>query len=41
MLKVKGADGHVATWTLEGMSPANLQLDGWTNKSLSPAIRSS
>jgi hypothetical protein len=34
ILKVKRADGRVATWTLEGMSPSNLQLDGWTNKSL-------
>ena len=37
ILKVKGTDGHVATWTLEGMSPANLQLDGWTSKSLKPS----
>jgi Family of unknown function (DUF6152) len=34
ILKVKGADGHVGTWTLEGMSPSNLQLDGWNAKSL-------
>jgi hypothetical protein len=36
LLKVKGADGHVATWTLEGMSAVNLQHDGWNNKSLKP-----
>jgi hypothetical protein len=36
ILKVHGSDGHVATWTLEGMSASNLQLDGWTNKSLKP-----
>jgi hypothetical protein len=34
ILKVRGADGQVATWTLEGMSPSNLQLDGWNAKSL-------
>jgi Family of unknown function (DUF6152) len=36
ILKVKGTDGRLATWMLEGMSPSNLQLDGWTNKSLKP-----
>jgi len=36
ILKVKGTDGRVATWTLEGMSPSRLETDGWTSKSLKP-----
>jgi hypothetical protein len=40
VLKVKGADGRVATWTLEGMAPAVLERDGWNRNTSSPAIRS-
>jgi hypothetical protein len=36
ILKAKGADGHVATWTLEGMPPSSLERDGWTRTTLRP-----
>jgi hypothetical protein len=36
VLKVKGTDGRVATWTLEGMAPASLERDGWNRNTLKP-----
>lgn len=36
ILKVKGKDGRVATWTLEGGPPSFLERDGWTAKTLKP-----
>ena len=34
VLEVKGADGSVMMWKLEGASPSVLARDGWSNKSL-------
>src|SRR4029450_83608 len=34
LLEVKGSDGGVAVWTLEGGTPSSLTRDGWTNKSI-------
>jgi hypothetical protein len=34
LLEVKGSDGSVAVWTLEGGTPSSLTRDGWTNKSI-------
>jgi hypothetical protein len=36
LLDVKGDNGDVATWSLEGDSPSHLARDGWTSKSLKP-----
>ena len=36
ILRVKGADGHTVTWTLEGPSPTSLVRDGWSVKCLKP-----
>jgi hypothetical protein len=36
ILKVKGKDGSVETWTLEGQPTAMLEREGWTNKTLKP-----
>ena len=36
ILKVKGKDGRVETWTLEGQPTAMLERDGWTNRTLKP-----
>jgi hypothetical protein len=36
ILKVKGKDGRVATWTLEGPPPSFLERDGWTSRTLKP-----
>jgi hypothetical protein len=36
ILKVKGKDGRVETWTLEGQPTAMLERDGWTNHTLKP-----
>ena len=35
-LKVKGKDGRVETWTLEGQPTAMLEREGWTAKTLKP-----
>jgi Family of unknown function (DUF6152) len=34
LLQVKGQDGNVVTWNLEGASPSALVRDGWSSKSL-------
>jgi Family of unknown function (DUF6152) len=36
LLEVKGSDGSVTVWTLEGGTPSSLTRDGWTNKSIKP-----
>jgi hypothetical protein len=36
VLKVKGQDGSITVWNLEGQTPAALTRDGWSKKSLSP-----
>ncbi|HEY6258270.1 MAG TPA: DUF6152 family protein [Xanthobacteraceae bacterium] len=36
ILKVRGKDGNVATWTLEGNPPTALERDGWTRATLKP-----
>jgi hypothetical protein len=36
LLRVKGKDGRVETWTLEGQPTAMLERQGWTNKTLKP-----
>jgi hypothetical protein len=36
LLKVKGADGRIATWTLEGVAGSTLGREGWTSKNLKP-----
>src|SRR5579863_7536719 len=36
LMKVKGADGRIATWWLEGVAGETLGRDGWTSKSLKP-----
>jgi len=36
VVKAKGPDGRVATWTLEGVAASSLQRDGWTNRTLKP-----
>jgi hypothetical protein len=35
-LKVKGKDGRVETWTLEGQPTTMLEREGWTAKTLRP-----
>jgi hypothetical protein len=35
-LKVKGKDGSVETWTLEGQPTPMLEREGWTAKTLKP-----
>jgi hypothetical protein len=36
VLKVKGTDGRIVTWTLEGMPPSFLERDGWSRNTLKP-----
>jgi hypothetical protein len=36
VLKVKGKDGRVETWTLEGQPTAMLERAGWTRTTLKP-----
>jgi hypothetical protein len=36
LLEVKGADGSVVVWNLEGGAPSLLTRDGWTSHSLKP-----
>src|SRR5258708_21022049 len=36
ILKVKGKDGRVENWTLEGQPTAMLEREGWTNRTLKP-----
>jgi hypothetical protein len=36
VMKAKGPDGRVATWTLEGPPPTFLDRDGWTRATLKP-----
>jgi len=36
VLKVKGKDGRVETWTLEGQPTAMLEREGWTRATLKP-----
>lgn len=36
ILKVKGKDGRVETWTLEGEPTPMLEREGWTNRTLKP-----
>jgi hypothetical protein len=36
LLKVKGQDGKIATWNLEGMGPTALEGRGWTSHTLKP-----
>jgi hypothetical protein len=35
-LKVKGKDGRIETWTLEGQPTAMLEREGWTRQTLKP-----
>ena len=37
LLEVKGADGKVVIWNLEGGAPSLLTRDGWSSQSLKPA----
>ena len=34
VLQVKGQDGNVTVWNLEGQTPSALTRDGWSKKSL-------
>jgi hypothetical protein len=36
ILKVKGKDGRVETWTLEGQPTPMLEREGWTRQTLKP-----
>jgi Family of unknown function (DUF6152) len=36
ILKVKGKDGRVETWTLEGQPTAMLEREGWSRQTLKP-----
>ncbi len=36
VLVVQGNDGETTTWTLEGVSPAELGRSGWSSKVLKP-----
>jgi hypothetical protein len=36
ILKVKGKDGRVETWTLEGQPTAALEREGWNKQTLKP-----
>ncbi len=36
ILKVKGKDGRLETWTLEGQPTVMLEREGWTAKTLKP-----
>jgi hypothetical protein len=36
ILKVKGKDGRLETWSLEGQPPATLQREGWNSRTLRP-----
>jgi Family of unknown function (DUF6152) len=34
ILRVKGTDGNVTVWSLEGQSPSALVRDGWSGKAI-------
>ena len=36
LFQVKGADGSVTTWSLEGLSASALVRDGWSGKAINP-----
>jgi hypothetical protein len=36
---VKGADGKVVEWSIEGSSPNGLRRQGWSSKSLLPGMK--
>jgi len=36
VMKAKGPDGHVTTWTLEGVAASGLERDGWNRATLKP-----
>ncbi len=36
ILRVKGKDGNVTVWSLEGQSPSALVRDGWSSKAINP-----
>ena len=36
ILRVKGKDGNVTVWSLEGGSPSALVRDGWSGKAINP-----
>jgi hypothetical protein len=36
IMKVKGKDGRLETWTLEGQPTAMLEREGWNSKTLKP-----
>jgi Family of unknown function (DUF6152) len=36
ILRVKGKDGRIETWTLEGQPTAMLEREGWTRATLKP-----
>lgn len=36
VLRVKGADGKVTVWSLEGQSPSALVRDGWSGTTINP-----
>jgi len=36
VMKAKGPDGRVATWTLEGSAASTLERQGWSNRTLKP-----
>jgi hypothetical protein len=36
ILKVKGKDGRLETWTLEGEPTATLAREGWNSRTLKP-----
>ena len=36
LLKVKGKDGRVETWTLQGQPTAMMERQGWTRATLKP-----
>jgi hypothetical protein len=36
LVAVKGPDGSVVVWNLEGQAPSLLTRDGWTSKTLKP-----
>jgi len=40
ILKVKGKDGRLETWALEGQPTPILEQEGWTRQTSSPGIRS-
>jgi hypothetical protein len=38
-LLVKGSDGKVVEWSIEGSSPNGLRRQGWSSKSLLPGMK--